>query len=84
MEPDDPVEVYTTNNASEAEIIKAALLEEGIACRVNGAGQAGLAGLDTQEISIDVPAIDADRARAFIEERLAGGDAGDEFDSPDA
>ena len=43
-------------------------------CRVNGAGQAGLAGLDAQEISIEVPAADADLARAFIQEHLAGRD----------
>jgi hypothetical protein len=41
-------------------------------CRVNGAGQAGLAGLDTQEITLEVPAGDAERARQFIEDHLAG------------
>jgi hypothetical protein len=72
MDSEEPVEVYTTNNANEAEIIRAALLGEGFACRVNGAGQAGLAGLDTQEITIEVPAGDAERARQFIEDHLSG------------
>ena len=72
MDPEDPVEIYTTNNANEAEIIHAALLGEGIVCRVNGIGQAGLAGLDTQEITIEVPAGDAERSRTFIEDHLAG------------
>jgi hypothetical protein len=70
VEPDDLTEVYSTNNANEAEIIRAALLAEGIPCQINGEGQAGLAGLGTMEISIDVRASDYDRARDFIEQHL--------------
>ncbi|HEV2972770.1 MAG TPA: DUF2007 domain-containing protein [Pirellulales bacterium] len=68
MELNDPVEVYSTNNQNEAEIIRAALLGEGIACQITGEGQAGLAGIGTMEITIVVRAADYDRARAFIEE----------------
>ncbi len=83
VDPEDPVEVYSTNNANEAEIIRAALAGEGIVCRVNGIGQAGLAGLDAQEITLEVPAIDADRARTFIEDHLAGTDAVEDSDLPE-
>jgi hypothetical protein len=63
---DGLVTVYTTNNPNDAEIIRAELLGEGIMSRVNGTGQAGMPGSIITRITVDVPAADADRARAFI------------------
>jgi hypothetical protein len=68
VEADEPVEVYSTNNPNEAEIIRAALAGEGIPSQVTGENQAGLAGLDMLPITIVVRASDYDRAREFIEE----------------
>ena len=62
MDPDAPVAVYTTNNPNDAEIIRTALFAEGIVCRVNGTGQAGMPGAIITKITVDVPAADADRA----------------------
>jgi|GEM_PF-3093303 hypothetical protein len=42
--PDDILTVYTTDNANEAEVLRAALHGEGIKCEVGGESQAGLAG----------------------------------------
>ena len=61
MEADEPVTVYTVNNPYQAEIVKMALLGQGISCQLDGEGQAGLS--DILEIGILVPATDADRAR---------------------
>ena len=69
MEADEPVTVYTVNNPYEAEIIKMALQGEGIACQLDGEGQAGLS--DILEIGVLVPAKDADRARRIIEHNEA-------------
>jgi hypothetical protein len=73
VDADEPVEVYSTNNSNEAEIIRAALAGEGIPSQVTGENQAGLAGLDTLPISIMVRASDYDRAREFIDEHLRNG-----------
>jgi hypothetical protein len=69
MEADEPVTVYTVNNPYEAEIIKMALLGQGISCQLDGEGQAGLS--DILEIGILVSARDADRAQKFIEQNEA-------------
>jgi len=61
------VTVYTVSNPVEAEIIKNALHAEGIKCFVEGGNQAAESGLTGIPVSIEVPAIDADRARKFIE-----------------
>jgi Putative prokaryotic signal transducing protein len=68
VEAAEPVEVYSTNDPNEAEIIRAALDGEGIPSQVTGENQAGLAGLDMVPITIVVRASDYDRARAFIED----------------
>jgi hypothetical protein len=65
-DPEAPVAVYTTNNPNDADIIRTALLAEGIACHVNGAGQAGMPGATITRVTVDAPAADVDRARAFI------------------
>ncbi len=64
MEADEPVTVYTVNNPNEAEVIKMALQGEGIPCRLDGEGQAGLS--DILEIGVLVRAKDADRARKIL------------------
>ena len=66
IDPEAPVTIYTTNNPNDAEIIRTELLGEGIVSRVNGTGQAGMPGAIITRITVDVPAADADRARAFI------------------
>lgn len=65
METNDLVTVYTLNDPNKAEIIKHALMAEGIACELEGESQAGFTGLF--EIEVVVKAIDADRARKIIE-----------------
>jgi hypothetical protein len=64
QEAQEPVSVYTVNDAGHAEIIKNMLRSEGIACELDGEGQAGLAGVFS--INILVRAWDADRARDLI------------------
>lgn len=65
--PDDLMSVYSTNNASEAEIPRVALHGEGIKCEITGENQAGLAGISSLEIKLIVRAEDFDRAHAFLE-----------------
>jgi hypothetical protein len=64
MELDEPIVVYTLNDPYEAEIIRAALRGEGIACELDGERQAGLS--DILTIGILVRARDADHARRII------------------
>jgi hypothetical protein len=64
VEADEPVTVYTVNNPYQAEVIKSALMGEGIACQLDGEGQAGLSSILT--IGILVPARDADLAGKII------------------
>ena len=74
MEADEPVTVYTINNPFKAEVIKMALQGEGIACQLDGEGQAGLS--DILAIGVLVPAKDADRARRIIEHNEAKQESG--------
>jgi hypothetical protein len=67
MDTKELVTVYTVANSVEAEIIKNALLVEGIRAFVEGGNQAADPGLIGIPIHIEVPAGDADRARKFIE-----------------
>jgi hypothetical protein len=60
----DLVTAYTVKTAEQAEIVKNFLHSEGIACRIDGEGQIGLAGI--VDISLLVHAADADRARKLI------------------
>ena len=78
QKPDDIVTVYTTDNATQAEILRAALHGEGIKCKIGGERQAGLAGIGSMEIQLLVRAEDADRARAFLDEHLRQGMNDDE------
>src|SRR5262245_24920755 len=61
MDAEEPVEVYTVTNPAMAEMIRAALEEDGIICEISGESQAGLSGV--LDIQIMTRAIDADRAR---------------------
>lgn len=65
MNPKELERVYSVKDAMQAEIIKGALHAEGIACEIEGEGQAGLTGIF--DIDIFVKAEDADRARAIID-----------------
>ncbi len=64
MDPMELVEVYTVNDPTMAEVIKATLQRDGITCWIEGENQAGLACVLT--ISLLVRARDADRAMRII------------------
>lgn len=64
MDPNELVTVYILNDPAEAELLKAELRGEGIACEIEGERQGGFTGL--LEIAVQVRAKDADRARRFI------------------
>lgn len=66
--PNDLVEVYSTNDANDAEILRGALHGEGIKCEIDGKSQAGLIGVGVIEIKLLVLAEDYDRARAYVEQ----------------
>ena len=70
MDSHEPLEVYSTNNANQAELIRAMLESEGIRAALEGEHQAGLAGIGMFEIKVVVSAPDHDRARSFIEDHL--------------
>jgi len=65
MDPLEPVEVYTTFNPAEAEIIRNMLDGEGIEADVTGESQGGFQGA-TLEVTIMVRGEDADQARKLI------------------
>jgi Putative prokaryotic signal transducing protein len=68
MDTSEPVEVYSTFNPAEAEIIRAMLEAEEIEADVGGETQGGFPGA-TPEVTIMVRATDADRARELIKAR---------------
>ena len=72
VQPDDVTEVFSTDDANEAEILRAALHSEGMKCEIDGQSQAGLVGLGMMEIRLLVRAEDYDRARAYIEKHHRG------------
>ena len=72
MKADDLIEVYSTNDALDAEIVCNALHTEGIKCEIDGEGQAGMTGMGIMEIRLLVRAEDHDRARRYIEQHQAG------------
>ncbi len=77
MDIKDLVTVYTLADPVKAEIIKNALHAEGIRCFLEGANQAGEAGLMMFEIKVQVPAKDADRARKILREHETPGEIGE-------
>jgi hypothetical protein len=64
IETQDLVSVYTVKTAEQAEIVRNFLRSEGIACRIDGERQVGLAGI--LDIALLVRAEDSDRARKLI------------------
>jgi hypothetical protein len=64
MNTDALVTVFTLKNPAQAEILRLALQEEGIACFLEGENQAGLTGIF--DIDVQVRAADAERARELI------------------
>ena len=64
--PDDLLSVYSTNDASEAEILRTALHGEGLKCEISGEKQGGFTGIGSLEIQLLVKAEDFDLARDFL------------------
>ena len=64
------VVVYTTTDSSDAEIVRAALGNEGMPAFIEGEGQAALTGVFP--IHVLVPAADAQRACDYIAHHEAG------------
>lgn len=89
MDTEELVEVYTTTQELEAEVIRGRLDAEGIGATVSGASQGGFTGV--LEVKVYVKACDEQRARDIIEEgeeqKLEGHedyDLGDEDDTEEA
>ena len=59
---DDLLEVYSTDDSSDAEIMRNALRSEGIKCEIEGENQGGSTGLTSIPIKLFVRAEDFDRA----------------------
>ena len=68
-DPNEFVTVYTNNDSTQAELVRAALASQGIACWLVGEHQAGFSGV--LDIDIQVRAKDADRAHKFIKQHHA-------------
>ena len=66
MHMNELVEVYTTTHEAEAEVIRIALEEEGIASQISGKNQGSFAG--ALDVKVYVKACDAIAAQKFIEE----------------
>ncbi|MCA9000206.1 MAG: DUF2007 domain-containing protein [Planctomycetaceae bacterium] len=58
------VSVYRSSDVGRAEVIRAALIGEGIECAIENEHQAGLTGVT--EVRLHVSEGDAERAREFI------------------
>jgi len=65
-DPHELVTVYTVNEPTLAELLRAELELEGIRCEVSGQNQAGLTGV--LNIQVLVQAADADRARSVLKD----------------
>ena len=65
MDPTEPVEVYSSFNAAEADIIANMLRAEGIEAQASGEAQGSFTGV-TPEVTVMVRGPDADRARRLI------------------
>jgi len=68
--PDDLLEVYSTSDANEAEVLRIALEDEGVECEIDGRSQGGFAGIGVMEVKLLVRASEFDRARAYLEKHL--------------
>jgi hypothetical protein len=79
METNEPVEVFSSFNSAEAEIVRAMLDAEGIDADVAGETQGGFSGA-LAEVSVLVHADDANRARELIASHQAQRPKSDEED----
>lgn len=70
MDPIEPVEVYSTFNPADAEMVRMMLEAEEIEATVEGATQGGFPGA-TPEVTVMVHSRDADEARELIREHKA-------------
>ena len=81
MDTEELVEVYTTNQELEAEVVRGRLEAEGIGARISGANQAGFAGV--LEVKVYVKVADELRARDIIQDgelnKAAEGELGEDF-----
>jgi hypothetical protein len=68
--PDDLVEIFSTSDPNEAEVLRIALKDEGLNCEIDGKGQGGFTGIGVMEVKLFVRASDAGRARAYLEKHL--------------
>ncbi|MCA9216546.1 MAG: universal stress protein [Planctomycetales bacterium] len=64
---DDLLEVYSTDDSTDAEIVRNALRSEGIKCEIDGENQGGFTGLTSMPIRLFVRAEDFDRALKHIQ-----------------
>lgn len=74
MDADDLLSVYSTSDANDAEILRAALHAEGIKCEITGESQGGFTGLGIMKIRLMVRAEDFDRAKSYLEKHEHRGD----------
>lgn len=68
MTDDELVELFSTGDSTEAEILRVALENEGIACQIGDENQGGLTGLNSFEIKLLVRSGDLQRARQFLDD----------------
>lgn len=66
MTSDELTTVYTTNHTPDAEMVRLALEEEGLAAYIDGAQQAGLTGV--LDVHVRVAQADVEQARRLIDE----------------
>ena len=64
---DELVEVFSTDNPNEAELLCLALRGEGFKCEIDGRSQAGFTGIGVMEVKLLVRAGDFDAARSYLE-----------------
>ena len=72
MDKNELLSVYSTDDPTDAEILRNALHTEGIKCEIDGENQAGLTGLGVMEIKLLVRAEDFDRAKSYVEKHEDG------------
>lgn len=72
MDPNELLVAYSTDNPHHADVLRGALVSEGIRCQIDGEGQAGLTGMGIMEIKLLVRAEDFDRAIAFLKKHEQG------------
>ena len=66
IDPNELVPIHSTLDAGEAEVLRVALAEEGIICRIENERQAGFTGVFPMRLF--VRAEDADRATKLLKE----------------